>query len=634
MADSGDMSRQRVIGGSLGVLLLALALAYRFFPGWMHIEHARGVAGDVAQGSSVTMGFRPGEERGAEKPMSAADAGPPLSLASSEVITARRLAAGGAPASAEIGDWLKRGDAALDAGKLVGEDSAAAWYDKVLDVDADNGAARAGAVEVARRVASSADTALDRGDLEDAERALAQLRQVPLASVEVARIERDVEVQKRVAPMLASAAELLKQGRGTRPANGNALAVYREVLNLDPDNIVAEQGLAEIQRDALDRALAAMAQNDLNATDVELARAASILPDSQALQDTRARVEGLRRLQAESTLAQARSALDGGHLDLAQSLADQAMRISPDVPGLAEFGTRMRNARLYANFRPGQEFSDRFLDRAGNAPTLVVVPTGRFQMGSPENGPVHEVAIDGGFALGRTEVTVGEFRAFVAASGYRTDAERLGGASVYDERSGRLRDLAGANWRDGYDGHAANDRSPVLNVSWNDANAYVKWLGQRTGKTYRLPSEAEFEYAMRAGSETRYWWGENAPARRIENLTGSRDRSPSGRRWTHAFRDYGDGYWGPAPAGNFVANPFGLHDMNGNLSEWVEDCWHDNYVRAPHDGSAWINPGCGKRVVRGGSWGSAPDQVRSGFRQPAAADSRSARVGFRVARDL
>jgi formylglycine-generating enzyme required for sulfatase activity len=273
---------------------------------------------------------------------------------------------------------------------------------------------------------------------------------------------------------------------------------------------------------------------------------------------------------------------------------------------------------------------------------MVVIPTGSFQMGvsaADEDRvdaaqPQHTVTVSKGFAMARTAVTVAEFREFVRASGYVPDSVKLGGASVYDERSGALHDDSNATWQDDYAGRKAGDRLPVVNVSWNDAKAYADWLGQRTGKTYRLPSEAEFEYALRGGTSSRYWWGDGVPTRQVENLTGSGDRSRSGRRWSHAFRNYRDGYWGPAPAMSFAANPFGLYDINGNVSEWTQDCWHDNYVRAPNDGSAWINPGCRSRVVRGGSWGSSPDQVDSAYRQGADGDLRSGRVGFRVVREL
>jgi formylglycine-generating enzyme required for sulfatase activity len=173
-----------------------------------------------------------------------------------------------------------------------------------------------------------------------------------------------------------------------------------------------------------------------------------------------------------------------------------------------------------------------------------------------------------------------------------------------------------------------------VNVSWRDATAYADWLRQRTGKVYRLPSEAEFEYALRGDTTSRYWWGDGVPTRPVENLTGAFDRSRSGRRWSHAFRGYKDGYWGPAPVMSFAANPFGLYDIDGNVSEWVVDCWHESYLRAPTDGSAWVNPGCRVRVLRGGSWGSSPEQVDSAYRQGADGDARSGRVGFRVVREL
>jgi formylglycine-generating enzyme required for sulfatase activity len=120
----------------------------------------------------------------------------------------------------------------------------------------------------------------------------------------------------------------------------------------------------------------------------------------------------------------------------------------------------------------------------------------------------------------------------------------------------------------------------------------------------------------------------------VGNLTGERDRSASGRNWVNAFDNYGDGFWGNAPVGSFETNRFGLHDMGGNVSEWVEDCWHENYQRAPSDGSAWVNEGCNRRVIRGASWASAPDQARSAFRLTAGEGTTNARLGFRVARDL
>jgi formylglycine-generating enzyme required for sulfatase activity len=414
------------------------------------------------------------------------------------------------------------------------------------------------------------------------------------------------------------------------------------VQKLDPQNAVAEQGIFQVQRVVLDRALAAVAQNKFDEADKELARAAEIHPGSQQWQDVSKRVDDIRGQRANGILAQGRSALDGGNLALAEKLARQARDVDPHLSSLDEFDEQLVNARLYASYRPGQVFNDHYIDLPGKTPTMVVIPTGSFQMGSPASEPGHNdaetpqhaVTIATGFAMARSAITVAQFREFVRASGYRPDSEKLGGASVYDERSGTMRDDADASWEDDYAGGKAADDLPVVNVSWNDASAYAAWLGERTGKIYRLASEAEFEYALRGGTTTRYWWGDGTPRKTVENLTGSGDHSPSGRRWSHAFRGYRDGYWGPAPVMKFAPNPFGLYDINGNVSEWVADCWHDNYNRAPVNGGAWINPGCTARVVRGGSWGSSPDQERSAYRQGVDATVRSGRVGFRVVREL
>ena len=120
----------------------------------------------------------------------------------------------------------------------------------------------------------------------------------------------------------------------------------------------------------------------------------------------------------------------------------------------------------------------------------------------------------------------------------------------------------------------------------------------------------------------------------MENLTGQGDISRGERQWSTYFADYSDRFWGPAPAASFEANPFGLYDIGGNVAEWVMDCWHDTYLRAPGDGTAWINPGCKLRVVRGGYWASSPEQSRSAFRISANPDRHDARIGFRVAREL
>ena len=159
----------------------------------------------------------------------------------------------------------------------------------------------------------------------------------------------------------------------------------------------------------------------------------------------------------------------------------------------------------------------------------------------------------------------------------------------------------------------------MINVSWEDATAYAEWQSAETGERYRLPSEAEWEYAARAGTTTAYSWGAEIGQNRA-NCNGC------GSRWDDEQT---------APAGSFAANAWGLHDMHGNVTEWVEDCWHDSYARAPADGSAWTRGGdCGRRVLRGGSWGNDPRILRSADRDWFVVGFGIATVGFRLARTL
>lgn len=640
MPGTESISKQAVLGSIAGMLVLSFALAYRFFPGALQpaprIEQpavsappARPAAPWIAEQQPPTEPLPAVEGDTASEPTSLAEAvamGPP------------------APVTEAVASLLKRARAAEAQGRLVepADGSAVALYREVLAQDENNAEAEQGLKRIGGAMRDWAIAAMERGENAEARRFVAAFAALPHADAELAQLEARLRVLNQVMPLLAEAAELLRAGKALGDGDDNALAVYRRAWALDPGNGLVDQGLAQIERGFLDRALAAAAQDDFDGADRILAEAAAVRPGSQEQQDTRTRIEGLRHQRAESVLAQARSALDAGNADLAESLLQRALAVSPDLPGVDDFNQRLSNARLYASFRPGEVVRDTFLATAGQAPPLVVIPTGSFVMGSPadEEGhrdneePQRRVEITAGIAFGQSEVTVGQFRDFVNATGYVTEAERAGSGSYYDENTGRLTDRRGMSWKNDYSGGRAGDDLPVVNVSWNDATAYLQWLSQQTGKTYRLPSEAEFEYALRAGSSTRYPWGDGDPRDPVGNFTGDGDRSPKKRSWARAFLDYSDGYWGPAPVRRYPANAFGLYDMVGNVSEWVEDCWHDNYTRAPRDHQAWVNPGCATRVIRGGSWGSAPDQVRSAWRAGLAAGARSAQVGFRIVREL
>lgn len=425
-----------------------------------------------------------------------------------------------------------------------------------------------------------------------------------------------------------------------------ALALFRQVLALAPDQPRATQGLAAVESALIRRAEDAAAAGDFDAAEHWLQQAVPLRPGYETIMVGRERVETLRqqriaRLHDEGLALLARPGLPN-RLDLARkTLAEMLLIAAPGHPTAADLRARIDLATHYGQMRPGQRFTDA-LDGAGRGPTMVVVPHGGFRMGASSveteaddaERPQRYVRFDRGFAMARTEITVAQFRRFVDSSGYVPRAVRRGHSLVYDERSGAFVRRSGVDWRHDYRGEPAAETLPAIHVSPKDAEAYARWLSERSGQRYRLPSEAEFEYALRAGSTRRYGWGDGVPPPRSGNFAGQRDRSPGGRTWGNAFPGYGDGHWGPAPAGLFPANPFGLHDMDGNVSEWVADCWHDGYRRAPTKGEAWVNPGCRVRVLRGGAWSSSPAHTRSAWRSFVENDVTNARTGFRVVRDL
>jgi formylglycine-generating enzyme required for sulfatase activity len=267
-------------------------------------------------------------------------------------------------------------------------------------------------------------------------------------------------------------------------------------------------------------------------------------------------------------------------------------------------------------WRAGREFDD--CGAAGWCPRMVVIPAGSFIMGAGpgeapndlfSEGPQHRVRVRR-FALGKFDVTRGEWAAFVDATHRPT---RMGCSWTPRVPDGKVDSTA--SWRD--PGFAQDDRHPVVCVTWYDAQDYVQWLSRRTGHRYRIPSEAEWEYAARAGTRSAYWWG---------NEIGREHAACRGCGEVPADRTM--------PAGSFPANPFGLFDTAGNAAEWVEDCWNDSYHGAPADGSAWTRAQCQERVLRGGSYGNDPRYLRSAARFKYDADVRYIAHGFRVVREL
>ena len=227
---------------------------------------------------------------------------------------------------------------------------------------------------------------------------------------------------------------------------------------------------------------------------------------------------------------------------------------------------------------------------------MVAIPGGRFRMGDlsgdgyDEEVPVHIVRI-APFEMGKYEVTFSQWDACVA-----------------DGKCSRADD----------EGWGRGNR-PVINVSWEDVQGFIAWLNTRTGGGYRLPTESEWEYAARAGSTTEYSWG---------------NRIGSNRANCYGYDECGDRWENTAPVGSFASNAWGLHDMHGNVWEWVEDCWNDSYVGAPGDGSAWRSGSCRQRLIRGGSWTIYPRHLRSASRSSNPRSDRSGgSQGFRLAKD-
>lgn len=273
-------------------------------------------------------------------------------------------------------------------------------------------------------------------------------------------------------------------------------------------------------------------------------------------------------------------------------------------------------SRAGAQEGDGRQPGERFRDCA-SCPEMVVVPAGSFMMGSPaseegrlsEEGPQHLVTIASPFAVGVYEVTFAEWEACVDAGG-------CGGFRPRDEGWGR-------------------GNRPVMNVSREDVQEYVRWLSRETGEPYRLLTEAEWEYMARAGTEAPRYWGE-AGMEQCRSANGA--DATAHQAYPNAADSFfvacTDGNVYTAPVGSFEPNGFGVYDVLGNVFEWTEDCWNGSHSGAPADGSARLQGDCSRRVARGGSYDLSPKYLRSALRFGVVARARNKDLGFRVARTM
>ena len=296
----------------------------------------------------------------------------------------------------------------------------------------------------------------------------------------------------------------------------------------------------------------------------------------------------ITRLRAAPAPAQGTATTQGPPAPRAK-VKEPPAKSSVPATGGARPALPAADAAAPAVARAGAEIKD-----CPACPVLVSLPAGTFTMGNnssdPSEKPAHGVSIGTPFAIGKFEVTVQQWNACVDARGCQKVAQPA-------------------------DTHA---NAPMRDLSWDDAQQYVKWLATVTGKPYRLPTEAEWEFAARGGSATRYWWGE-------QMVTGKANCKDCGQPWTSDR---------PANVGTFAANPWGLHDTSGSVWEWVADCWHNNFKDAPADGRAWDQPNCRVRVIRGGSWREGTAYMVASTRFKYDAGVRQSQNGFRVARSL
>lgn len=268
---------------------------------------------------------------------------------------------------------------------------------------------------------------------------------------------------------------------------------------------------------------------------------------------------------------------------------------------------------LIVSFAPAYSADD--IRDCPDCPVLVTIGGGEYTRALFADAPPQQVAVDS-FALGKFEVTVAEFAAFIDATGHEVGP----GCEVLTNIGGRM--AADASWR--RPGFATPPDGPAICVSWLDASAYAEWLSVVTGHSYRLPSEAEWDYAARAGAENnlRYYlraglndFGANCQDCGGMDVMGREDLLST------------------LPVGRYDANPFGLHDMFGNAAEWVADCYNPDYGAAPRDGTAWVDGDCSRRIVRGGTWYNRWAEL-AGYRANPSVDTRTNGIGFRVARSL
>jgi formylglycine-generating enzyme required for sulfatase activity/uncharacterized caspase-like protein len=585
------------------------------------------------------------------------------------------------PPRPDISALLRTCETHFEAGRLTSGrgGNALACYEDVLKKDPTNAKALAGLAKIQGRYIELAKQALRQRNLDNAKEHLARLRQLnpnspELAALEAQLAENTPKPPPNVAPLLRVCETHFEAGRLTSGRGGNALACYEDVLKKEPTNAKALAGLAKIQGRYVELAKQALRQRNLDNAKEHLARLRQLNPNSPELAALEAQLAentpkpppnvapllrvcethfnanrltsgrggnalacyedvlkkdptnakalaGLAKIEARY-VEWAERALRQRKLDKAKRYLASLRKVNPESPQLAALEQRINNNTFVA----GKVIRDRLKDGT-LGPEMVWIPGGRFKMGDLQGGgdsdekPVHWVSVSP-FAMGKYELTVGEFQLFVKASGYKTDAEK--GDGCWAIKDGSWDYVKGANWRNPY--FSQNNTHPVTCISWNDASAYAEWLSRQTGQQYRLPTEAEWEYAARAGTTTSRYWGNNPD--KACGYANVADKTAKKKYSNWSIHNCTDGYVYTAPVGRFKPNAFGLFDMIGNLWEWTCSEYESKYTGKEKR----CVKSAGRFAARGASWYYSAWRARSAFRDGDSPTDRIDWLGVRLVR--
>ena len=546
--------------------------------------------------------------------------------------------------SEEIERKLSLGERALAAGELLQplHDNALEYFNAALAIDSEQVRARQGIAQVVAALLNQARAALEAGDSAGATQLLDSVKAIEPDHADLAEFENQLARRNQLDSLLQTAQNLIRAQQLILPKDSNAMASLNAAAGIDPLDPRVLEGLAEVRALLVTDAVSISEADNFGQAYDLLKLAAAIDGPIDQITEARAVVLESQQRYWQGLAEDLATIIAGGELDQAELDLETLATSGFSGPELEQLRNQLTTARLLRDYPAKSTFSDAFVSADGRGPQMVVIGKGEFTIGSPpsergrkdKEGPQQQIRFEHSFALAVTEITVGQFRQFVAATQYLTDVEQGGNSTAYNVDDGSLGKVTEISWRRDYENKLASDNLPVIHVSWHDVTAYLAWLTELTGKNYRLASESEFEYSLRAGAMTRYWWGDGSPKEQVENLTGQRDTNSGQWQWPNAFRRYGDGHWGPAPVATYLSNANGVHDLGGNVMEWLADCYVPTLEGIPLGGSPRSDSSCEMHVVKGASWVSPPDLARSAYRSSAKSASSSSFIGFRVARDL